>query len=61
MLLTAGGTDALGDVLRQSVMMTTEMVLARAPDVIIEVRSPEEAVSPADLGVWDTLAAVPAV
>jgi len=61
MLVTAGGADVLADVPRQSVVMSTEMVLARAPDVIIEVRSSDEAAAPPDLRVWDTLSAVPAV
>jgi len=62
MLLAAGGADALADIRRQSVMMSTEMVLARAPEVIIEVRSAgDAAAAPSDLRAWDTLAAVPAV
>src|SRR5439155_3231190 len=38
MLETAGGADVMGDVRQQSVTMTTELVLARAPEVIIELR-----------------------
>jgi iron complex transport system substrate-binding protein len=37
MLELAGGTDIFGDIKRQNVQATTEMLLARAPDVIIEV------------------------
>ena len=37
-LEAAGGADVLGDIHRQSVQMSTEMVLARAPEVIIELR-----------------------
>src|SRR5205085_10010196 len=33
----AGGTDVLADLARQSATMSTEMVLGRAPDVIIEL------------------------
>jgi iron complex transport system substrate-binding protein len=61
MLETAGGTDVLGDIHRQSVMMTTEMVLARAPDVIIELRYSREDMNAADTAAWNTLPAVPAV
>ncbi len=63
MLETAGGTNVLGDLPRQSVLMTTEMVLARAPDVIIELHYSREADSnaQADLNVWNTVASVPAV
>jgi iron complex transport system substrate-binding protein len=63
MLDTAGGTDALGDLKRQSVLMTTEMVLARAPDVIIELHYSRRADSNVneDLKAWNALGAVPAV
>ncbi len=61
MLDTAGGADALGEIHRQSVDMSTEMVLARAPEVIVELRYTDEAINTADLGVWNRLASVPAV
>jgi iron complex transport system substrate-binding protein len=62
MLETAGGTNALGDVKQQSVMLSTELVLARAPDVIIELRYARgDTTTPADLNAWDALPAVPAV
>jgi ABC-type Fe3+-hydroxamate transport system substrate-binding protein len=61
MLETAGGADVLGDIHRQSVMMSTEMVLARAPEVIIELRYLKDAVNNADLSAWNRLSAVPAV
>jgi iron complex transport system substrate-binding protein len=61
MLVTAGGTDVLADVHRQSVMMSTEMVLARAPDVIIEVHSPGDADATNGLAAWNALSSVPAV
>jgi len=61
MLETAGGTDVLGDIRRQSVAMTTEMVLARAPDVIVELRYSKDDINNADMSAWNRLAAVPAV
>jgi cobalamin transport system substrate-binding protein len=62
MLETAGGADVLGDVKRQSVNMTTEMVLARAPEVIIELRyARDDHTDQADLRQWDALGSVPAV
>ena len=62
MLETAGGTDVLGDVQRQSVTMTTEMVLARAPEAIIELRyARDDTTDPSDLRQWNALASVPAV
>ena len=61
MLETAGGTDVLADIHRQSVMMSTEMVLARAPEVIIELRYTAEGINNADLQTWSRLPGVPAV
>jgi iron complex transport system substrate-binding protein len=64
MLESAGGADALGDIKRESVRMSAEMVLARAPDVIIELRYgdplPAERVA-SERRVWNALPAVPAV
>ena len=34
----AGGEDVFGDIKRESVQATTEMILARKPDVIVELR-----------------------
>ena len=61
MLDAAGGTDVLGDIHRQNVDMSTEMVLARAPDVIIELRYTADTISSAELAAWNRLPAVPAV
>ncbi len=60
MVQTAGGVDVLGDIARQSVMMSTEMVLTRAPEVILELRSATDDLNP-DARAWDALPAVPAV
>jgi iron complex transport system substrate-binding protein len=60
----AGGADVLGDLRRQSVDMSSEMVLARAPDVIIELHY-GESMTPdamaAEARVWSALPSVPAV
>jgi iron complex transport system substrate-binding protein len=62
MLEAAGGVNVLADVKQQSVMMTTELVLARAPEVIIELRyARDDSAARDDLKVWDALASVPAV
>ena len=61
MLVTAGGDDAVGDIHRQSVQMSTEMVLARAPELIIELRYEKGDVNNADIGAWSRLASIPAV
>ena len=64
MLLVAGGDDVFDDVKRQSVDVTTEMVLARRPEVIIELRY-GNSIKPADAArearAWDALPSVPAV
>jgi cobalamin transport system substrate-binding protein len=60
MLEAAGGADVLADLRQQSVMMSTEMVLARAPEVIIELHYTRGQAS-SDLGAWNAVAAVPAV
>ena len=61
MLESAGGTDVLGDIHRQSVMITTEMVLARAPEVILELQYENDPKSASDTAAWNRLSAVPAV
>jgi len=64
MLLVAGGEDVFGDVKRQSVEVTTEMVLARRPEVIIELRYGDglPGVDAAKIvREWDALPSVPAV
>ena len=62
MLETAGGTDVLADAKQQSVTMSTELVLARAPDVIIELRYARgDTTAPSDLKAWNALPSVPAV
>jgi iron complex transport system substrate-binding protein len=64
MLDAAGGTNVLADVARESVQVTTELVLARAPDVILEVRSADidsAAAAAREAQSWAPLASVPAV
>jgi iron complex transport system substrate-binding protein len=60
----AGGSDVLGDLHQQSVDMSTEMIITRAPEVIIELHygepfSPERL--EAERRVWNALPSVPAV
>jgi len=61
MLEVAGGTDALADLHRQSVQMGTEMVLARAPEVIVELRYSKDDINNSDMSAWNRLSAVTAV
>jgi iron complex transport system substrate-binding protein len=60
----AGGDDAFADVRRENLQVSTEMLLARRPDVIIEIHA-SEGWTPTRLAeerhVWDALPALPAV
>ena len=63
-LQIAGGEDVLGEMRRQSVDLSTEMILTRAPEVIIELHyggdlKPER--FDAERQVWKALPSVPAV
>ena len=63
MLTAAGGTNVLADVERESIQATSEVILARRPDVILELRgtsatAQEIASMKAD---WSSLKSVPAV
>jgi ABC-type Fe3+-hydroxamate transport system substrate-binding protein len=64
MLVVAGGDDVFGDVQKQSVEATTEMILGRRPEVIIELRYGEALKSTdaaREIHAWDVLSSVPAV
>lgn len=64
MLEAAGGRNVLVDVTRESVQVTTETILARAPEVILEIRGgtdPSRADARPDTSPWQALASVPAV
>jgi iron complex transport system substrate-binding protein len=63
MLKVAGADNVFAEVKQQSVQATTELILARRPEVILELRS---GVMPAEqqrreIAVWQALASVPAV
>ena len=64
MLEAAGGTNIFADIDRESVQATTELILTRAPEVILEVRSADistEAEAAKEATSWAPLASVPAV
>jgi cobalamin transport system substrate-binding protein len=63
MVNAAGGDNLFADVKQQSVQATTEAILARRPDAIVELRGdPLAAVVKAkEIGVWRTLSSLPAV
>jgi len=64
MLEAAGGTNAFGDVRQESLQASTELLIARAPEVILELR-PNEGWSAVRLrqeeAVWKGLSSLPAV
>ena len=63
MVDAAGGENVFADVKQQAVQATTELILARRPDVILELRgnpvTPD--VRKREIAVWQALASVPAV
>ena len=65
MLEAAGGANVFEDVRRQSLQATSELVIARAPEVILELRGEFGTIGPGDIDrerrVWNALPSVPAV
>jgi len=62
-LEVAGGSNVFSDIDAESVQPSAEQILARAPEVIIEIRAVGLTVAgaPVETASWDTLASVPAV
>jgi iron complex transport system substrate-binding protein len=63
MLAAAGGDNVFADIRQQSVQATSEVILARAPEVILELRAGAMAADQRrrEQDVWRVLASVPAV
>jgi iron complex transport system substrate-binding protein len=63
MLTVAGGENVFADIKRESVQATTELILARAPDVIVEMKLEHvpENQRARERDVWKRLPALPAV
>jgi iron complex transport system substrate-binding protein len=63
MLTAAGGTNVFEDVRQEAVQASTELILARRPEVILELRADplDEPTRARELGAWEALASVPAV
>lgn len=63
-LVAAGGANVFGEVARESVQASTEMILARSPEVIVELRSTgllDETARAREADAWSRLASLPAV
>jgi iron complex transport system substrate-binding protein len=63
MVDAAGGDNVFADVKQQAVQATTELILARHPEVILELRGDpvEPALRKREIAVWGSLSSVPAV
>jgi iron complex transport system substrate-binding protein len=61
MLDAAGGTNVFADVTRQSIQTTSELAVARAPDVILEIGVDTASSSGRNLRAWEALPSIPAV
>jgi iron complex transport system substrate-binding protein len=64
MLEAAGGVNVFADINAESVQATSELILTRAPEVIIEIRSADilsESDRRREIESWRPLASVPAV
>lgn len=63
MVSAAGGDNVFEDVKQQAVQATTELILARRPDVILELRAdPLDAARRAnEIAAWNALSSLPAV
>jgi iron complex transport system substrate-binding protein len=63
MVSAAGGDNVLADMKLQAVQATTELILARRPEVILELRGepvPRD-VREREIGIWGSLSSAPAV
>ena len=61
LLDAAGGANVFSDVQRQSLQVTTELVIARSPEVIIEIGADTASAKTRNLAAWNSIDSVPAV
>jgi iron complex transport system substrate-binding protein len=63
MVNAAGGENVFADIRQQAVQATTELILTRRPDVILEVRGDPIAadIKAKEIAVWGALSSLPAV
>ena len=63
-LEAAGGINVFADIQAESVQASSELILARAPEVILELRAeniPSAEEMPTEVNSWRTLSSIPAV
>ena len=63
MIAAAGGDNVFADTRREAVQATSELIIARAPEVILELRGDpmEKGTEGKELEAWSALSSVPAV
>jgi ABC-type Fe3+-hydroxamate transport system substrate-binding protein len=65
MLRAAGGENVFADIKKEAVEATTEVILSRRPEVILEIRASNSALAAGDAdaerAVWRALPSIPAV
>ena len=63
MVTAAGGDNVFADAKREAVQATTELIIARAPEVILELRAEpmDREAKEKEVRTWSSLASVPAV
>jgi iron complex transport system substrate-binding protein len=65
MLRAAGGENVFADIKKEAVEATTEVILSRRPEVILEIRAANSALAAGDAdaerAVWRALPSIPAV
>ena len=63
MVTAAGGDNVFADARKEAVQATTELILSRAPDIIIELRAEpmDKTAKAKEVRTWNPLASVPAV
>jgi iron complex transport system substrate-binding protein len=63
MVTAAGADNVFADTKKEAVQATTELIISRAPDVIIELRAEpmDKATKAKEVRTWNPLASVPAV
>ena len=63
MVTAAGGDNVFADIKQRAVQATTELILARRPEIVLELRGDplDAATRSREIGAWNTLSSLPAV